>query len=50
MARALSDRTVAGTAVTSGAQSGFDIDLAGLLNGNSVRLTYTDTGTNTQHT
>jgi flagellar hook-associated protein 1 len=50
MARALSDRTVAGTAVTSGAQSGFDIDLAGLLNGNSVRLTYTETGTNTQHT
>jgi flagellar hook-associated protein 1 len=50
MARALSDRTVAGTAVTSGAQSGFDIDLAGLLNGNSVRFAYTDTGTNTQHT
>ena len=50
MARALSDRTVGGTAATSGAQSGFDIDLAGLLNGNSVRLTYTDTGTNTQHT
>ena len=28
--------------VTSGAQSGFDVDLGGLLNGNSVRLTYTD--------
>ncbi len=50
MARALSDRTVGGTAVTSGAQSGFDIDLAGLLNGNSARLIYTDTATNTQHT
>jgi len=50
MARALSDRTVAGSAAISGAQSGFDIDLAGLLNGNSVRLTYTDTVTNTQHT
>ena len=34
----------------SGAQAGFDIDLAGLLNGNSVRLTYTDNVTGTQHT
>jgi len=48
MARALSDRTVAGSALTAGAQAGFDIDLAGLLPGNSVRVTYTDTATNTQ--
>ena len=38
LARALSDRTVAGTPVTSGAQAGFDVDLAGLINGNSVQL------------
>ena len=37
MARALSDRTVDGTAVTSGAQSGFDVDLGSLLDGNTVR-------------
>ena len=42
MARALSDRTVDGTPVTAGAQSGFDIDLGSLLDGNSVRITYTD--------
>lgn len=49
MARALSDRTEAGSAVTSGAQAGFDIDLAGLLDGNSVQLTWTDTITGQQH-
>lgn len=42
LAHALSDRTVDGTPVTIGAQSGFDIDLDGLLDGNSFRLTYTD--------
>ena len=50
LARALSDRTVAGTAATSGAQSGFDIDLGQLLAGNSVRLTYTDNTSGTQRT
>jgi flagellar hook-associated protein 1 FlgK len=50
LARALSDRTTDGTAVTAGAQSGFDIDLNGLLNGNSVNFTYTDNTTSTQHT
>lgn len=49
MARALSDRTTAGTPVT-GVQSGFDIDVGALLAGNSVNITYTDVGTNTQHT
>lgn len=50
MASALSDKTTAGTAVTSGAQTGFDLDLSGLQNGNVVHLTYTDTATNTQKT
>jgi len=49
MSRALSDRTVAGTPVTAGAQSGFDIDVSGLLAGNSIQVTYTDTLTNTVH-
>lgn len=46
MASALSDKTTLGTAATSGAQTGFDVDLAGLAAGNVVNLTYTDgTGT-----
>jgi flagellar hook-associated protein 1 len=48
MARSLSDKTTAGTAVTSGAQTGFDFDVGGLLAGNMIRLAYTDTATNTQ--
>jgi flagellar hook-associated protein 1 FlgK len=50
MARTLSDHTTDGTAVTAGAQTGFDVDLSGLIAGNSVKLTYTDNTTNTQHT
>lgn len=42
MARALSSKTVDGTGVTSGAQKGFDVDLGGLLAGNSVNLSYVD--------
>ncbi|MGN6461616.1 MAG: flagellar hook-associated protein FlgK [Pseudolabrys sp.] len=42
MASALSNQTVGGTAVTSGAQKGFDVDLGGLLAGNSINLTYVD--------
>ena len=42
MAQALSDKTEAGTAVTVGAQSGFDLDLGGLVAGNTVRVTSTD--------
>lgn len=49
MASALSDRTFAGSAVTAGAQSGFDVDTAGLLAGNAINLTWTDTVTNLQH-
>ncbi|NWG24097.1 MAG: flagellar hook-associated protein FlgK [Pseudorhodoplanes sp.] len=49
MTSALSDRTENGTAVTSGAQEGFEIDTAGLLAGNPIHLTYTDTTTGQQH-
>jgi flagellar hook-associated protein 1 FlgK len=44
----LSDTTTAGTAVTSGTQSGFNVDLSNVLPGNSINLTYTNTATNTQ--
>src|SRR5215469_6320363 len=46
----LSNQTTPGTPVTSGSQSGFDVDVSSLLSGNSVQVTYTDTATNTQHT
>jgi flagellar hook-associated protein 1 FlgK len=49
LARALSDRTTDGIAFTSGAQSGFDIDLNGLSDGNSIKLSYTDNLTGTKH-
>ena len=48
MARALSDRSTAGTPV-AGVPPGFDIDLGSLLPGNTVRVTYTDSVTNAQH-
>ena len=52
MSSALSDNTTAGTAVTAGPQSGFDIDLSALQpatgNKGSVNITYTDTATNKQ--
>ncbi|HEV7260985.1 MAG TPA: flagellar hook-associated protein FlgK [Bosea sp. (in: a-proteobacteria)] len=40
MSRALSDREIAGTAVTAGAATGFEVDLAGLQSGNTVTLDY----------
>lgn len=49
LARALSDKQVDGMPATSGAQTGFDVDLSGLQNGNVIQVTYTDTITNTQH-
>jgi flagellar hook-associated protein 1 len=49
LASSLSDRTTAGTAMTSGSQAGFDLDLSNVLPGNSINLTYTDTATNTPH-
>jgi flagellar hook-associated protein 1 FlgK len=50
MSSALSDKTTAGTAVTSGLQSGFDIDIGGLAAGNTVTINYTDSLTNTPRT
>ncbi len=49
MASSLSDATVPGNAVISGAQAGFDVDTADLLDGNKVNLTWTDTTTGQQH-
>jgi flagellar hook-associated protein 1 FlgK len=50
LASALSDVTINGTAISAGAQSGFDIDVNGLLDGNSIRLSYKDNTTGTQRT
>lgn len=49
MSGALSDTTTDGTAVTSGAQAGFDVDVGSLSAGNTISITYTDTATGTQH-
>lgn len=48
MSSLLSDKTTAGTAVSSGASSGFDLDLSGLQSGNAVHITYTD-ASNVKH-
>lgn len=40
MAKALSDREVAGTAATAGAATGFDVDLSQLQSGNTLTLDY----------
>ena len=48
LSSALSDHTVAGTPATSGLQTGFSLDLAGLQNGNVVSLTYTNSLTSAQ--
>lgn len=45
MASALSDRTTAGAAVAPAPQAGFDLDLAGLQNGNTIHLSYLDNAT-----
>lgn len=44
MSQALSNQTTAGTAVTSGSQAGFNVDVGALLPGNTVQLNYTDPG------
>src|SRR5882724_1312408 len=49
LASSLSDKTTAGTAVSSGGQAGFDVNLSNVLPGNSINLTYTDIATNTPH-
>jgi len=50
MASALSDKTTAGSTVTSGLQSGFSVDIGGMSAGNSIKIGYTDSLTNTPHT
>jgi flagellar hook-associated protein 1 FlgK len=50
MSSALSDYQTAGTAVTSGGQSGFDIGTANLLPGNKITVNYTTAPGNTPHT
>jgi flagellar hook-associated protein 1 FlgK len=49
MSQALSNQTTTGTAVTSGSQAGFSVSTSGMLAGNSMQLTYTDSG-NVVHT
>jgi flagellar hook-associated protein 1 FlgK len=44
MASALSNKTTDASAVTSGAQSGFDVDTADLSAGNTITVKYTDSG------
>lgn len=48
MSSALSDQTTSGTPVSGGGQAGFAVDVGGVLPGNTVNLTYTNTATNTQ--
>jgi flagellar hook-associated protein 1 FlgK len=48
MSQSLSDVTTAGTSATSGTQTGFAVDTAGLQSGNKISLTYTDNA-NVQH-
>lgn len=49
MSQALSNQTTSGTAVTSGSQAGFSVDVGSLSAGNTVQLTYTD-AQNNSHT
>ncbi len=42
MSQALSNQTTSGTAVTSGAQSGYSVDVGSLSPGNTIQLTYTN--------
>jgi flagellar hook-associated protein 1 FlgK len=48
LSSSLSDQTTAGTAVTVGAQSGFNLNVANLQPGNSINLTITNNGTQQQ--
>ena len=48
MSSALSDTTTSGTATTSGTQSGFTTDIGGMLAGNTIHISYTDSS-NVQH-
>ena len=48
MSKALSDTTTAGTPTTSGTSTGFQVDIGGLSNGNTIQVSYTD-ALNVQH-
>jgi flagellar hook-associated protein 1 FlgK len=48
MAQSLSNTTEAGTAASAGAQGGFDLDLSGVLAGNTATISYTDVVSGTQ--
>ena len=50
LSSALSDKTTAGTAATSGTQAGFNLDLSSMKTGNTVNISYTDMLTGAQHT
>ncbi len=49
MSQALSNQTTSGTLAGAGPQTGFGVGVGALLPGNTVQLTYTDSG-NTPHT
>lgn len=49
MALSLSQETIAGTPVTAGAATGFEIDTSGMLSGNTLNFSYTDTPAGTVH-
>jgi flagellar hook-associated protein 1 FlgK len=49
MSQAMSNQTVNGTAATSGGLNGFNVDVGGVLAGNTAQFTYTDSS-NVQHT
>ncbi|HSY56505.1 MAG TPA: flagellar hook-associated protein FlgK [Bradyrhizobium sp.] len=48
LSSSLSDQTTSGTAATSGALSGFNVDLSNVQPGNSINLTFTNSGTQQQ--
>jgi flagellar hook-associated protein 1 FlgK len=50
MATALSNKTGAGSAVSSGLQNGFEVDIGGLSAGNTITINYTDGLTDTPRT
>jgi flagellar hook-associated protein 1 len=48
LSSSLSDQTTPGTAVTSGSQAGFSLDVSNLQPGNTINLTYTNNTTGKQ--
>src|SRR4051812_43412217 len=50
LARSLSDQTVSSTVASAPPQSGFDLDITGLLAGNPISVNYTDNSTGTTRT